>query len=61
MSHSGAAEDSRPLGREDVSRGECLPTFQRSVMPWRWIQQIFRNVGKHWPSDTSSHPRRHEI
>jgi hypothetical protein len=25
------------------------------------MQQLFRNVGKHYPSDTASHPRRHEI
>jgi len=47
MSHSGAAEDSSPLGSDTVPPGECFPTFQRTVMPWRWMHQIFRNVGKH--------------
>jgi len=32
MSHSGAAEYSRLLGSDDVSPGECFPTFQRMCL-----------------------------
>jgi hypothetical protein len=43
---------------------ERFSEYRRTVLPWssRYIEgtTIFRNVGKHSPKDTASHPRRLE-
>jgi len=60
MSHKGAAKYSRLLGRDDVSPGECFPTFQRMCLEYEY-NRSFETSGstnlathRHTPDDMRS-------